>query len=197
MSHLLSGPRITAFVDGQNLFGNVKSAFGYSYANFDLRKLTAAVCLTHFGTNKIKDIYFYTGIPRNDKPDRHLRRFWMNKIRFMREKQAIHCFHSDLKYDDKNRPREKGIDVKLALDIFRLAYENQYDAAILFSQDNDFRVLVPELRNTAKLQKREIQIFCAYPLSSSGTHNKGIEGMQSIPFNKYVYDQTIDTNDYR
>ena len=34
-------------------------------------------------------------------------------------------------------PREKGIDLRLALDVVRMARTNQFNAALIFSQDQD------------------------------------------------------------
>jgi len=36
--------RTVAFVDGQNLFHAVKSAFGYTFPNYDPMALAAALC---------------------------------------------------------------------------------------------------------------------------------------------------------
>ena len=36
--------RVTAFVDGQNLFHAAREAFGYSYPNYDPPALAQAVC---------------------------------------------------------------------------------------------------------------------------------------------------------
>ena len=36
--------RTIAFVDGQNLFHNARSVFGYTYPNYDVQKLAQAVC---------------------------------------------------------------------------------------------------------------------------------------------------------
>jgi hypothetical protein len=54
--------RTIAFFDGQNLFYAAKSAFGYSWPNYDPLSLAKYVC----ELKKCWDLcetYFYTGIP--------------------------------------------------------------------------------------------------------------------------------------
>ncbi len=51
--------RTIAFVDGQNLFHNVRSIFGYTYPNYDVQKLAEAVCVARGWT--LARVQFYTG----------------------------------------------------------------------------------------------------------------------------------------
>jgi hypothetical protein len=53
--------RAVAFIDGQNLFHNVRNAFGYTYPNFDVQKLAQAVCSPRGWT--LERVQFYTGVP--------------------------------------------------------------------------------------------------------------------------------------
>jgi hypothetical protein len=46
-------------------------------------------------------------------------------------------------------PREKGIDVSIAVDLMHLAFRKQYDALVLFSSDTD---LLPALKSVVKLR---------------------------------------------
>ena len=39
--------RTIAFVDGQNLYHHARSAFGYTYPNYEVQKLAQAVCVGH------------------------------------------------------------------------------------------------------------------------------------------------------
>ena len=45
---------------------------------------------------------------------------------------------------------EKGVDVKLAIDMVEKAYQDQYDDAILVSADGDFSEVVQTIRKTGK-----------------------------------------------
>ena len=46
-------------------------------------------------------------------------------------------------------PQEKGIDVRLALDIVRLARKRNYSVAVIYSQDQDLAEVVEEVRAIA------------------------------------------------
>jgi len=50
-----------------------------------------------------------------------------------------------------NATIEKKVDIKIAIDIISLAYENAYDTAVLVSGDGDF---VPVVRKVKELDKK-------------------------------------------
>jgi uncharacterized LabA/DUF88 family protein len=90
---------------------------------------------------------------------------------------------------------EKGIDIRIALDVISLARESKYDVAIIFSQDQDLSEVVDEVIALAKSQGREIKLASAYP---DGTSNKrGINKTDWIRIDKATYDKCIDPRDYR
>ena len=92
--------------------------------------------------------------------------------------------------------REKGIDVRIALDVIRMAHRNQYDVAIIFSQDQDLSEAANEIRTIASEQQRWIKIACAFP-SSEHTNKRGINSTDWIQITKATYDRCIDPRDYR
>lgn len=47
--------------------------------------------------------------------------------------------------------KEKGVDVKLAVDILDFAYQNKYDTAIIVSSDTD---LIPAISRARELKKK-------------------------------------------
>jgi uncharacterized LabA/DUF88 family protein len=55
------------------------------------------------------------------------------------------------------RPREKGVDVALAIDVVRMAMLDEYDVGIIFSSDTD---LVPAIETAFKHTKPNIEIAC-------------------------------------
>jgi uncharacterized LabA/DUF88 family protein len=90
---------------------------------------------------------------------------------------------------------EKGIDVRLALDVIRLAREAQYDVALIFSQDQDLSEVVQEVLELAKVQGRGIALASAFPLGAS--NQRGISKTDWVRFDKATYDACIDPRDYR
>ena len=137
--------RAVAFFDGQNLFNHAKAAFGYDYPNYCALSLAAMVCKTK--NFHLQEIRFYTGIPdqRRD-PSRH--QFWTAKLLAM-SRQGIITYSRPLRYRRKKFhigdgieyegevSEEKGIDVRLAIDVISLVRPHPIDIAIIFIQDQD------------------------------------------------------------
>jgi hypothetical protein len=84
--------------------------------------------------------------------------------------------------------QEKGIDVRLALDIVRLALDDKYDVALIFSQDQDLSEVANELKSISILQNRWISAFSAFPASTSSTNGRGINRTTWIKIDKTLYD---------
>ena len=91
---------------------------------------------------------------------------------------------------------EKGIDVRLALDVIRLALAKDFDVALLFSRDQDLSEVADDIRKIAADQKRWIKIASAYP-DSPVVRVRGINKTDWIPIDRGTYDACIDERDYR
>ena len=92
---------------------------------------------------------------------------------------------------------EKGIDVRIALDVIRLAHHGELDVAVVFSQDQDLSEVADELRVIAREQRRWIRIASAFPNSQTSHNHRGINGTEWIPIDRKTYDQCLDQRDYR
>ena len=53
------------------------------------------------------------------------------------ESAGVRTLRFPLRYNADGRAREKGVDVRLALDLFRLGSKGLYDVAIIVSEDSD------------------------------------------------------------
>jgi uncharacterized LabA/DUF88 family protein len=137
--------RAIIFVDGQNLFYAARKAFGYTYPNVDPLKLAQALCVRNAW--QLVEVRFYTGVPdREDDPIWH--HFWAAKKLAM-VRAGVFVYSRPLRYRNKVVKlsdgslhsllvgEEKGIDVRLALDIITLAHKRAYDVAFVLSQDQD------------------------------------------------------------
>ena len=187
--------RVVAFVDGQNLFNAAKKAFGYSYPNYDAVKLAQLVCGQQGNWTLVK-LHFYTGMPSPEK-DEERNRFWKSKLGAMgMKKPLVQTFSRPLVYRD-GIGQEKGIDVRIAIDAVRYAHENLYDIALIFSQDQDFSELAVEIKRIAETQGRWVTVASAYPVSPECANKRGIDKTDWIKIDKTLYDQAIDTHNYR
>jgi len=197
--------RTVAFFDGQNLYHHAKAAFGYSYPNYSPLALASQVCCRN-GFN-LHEIRFYTGIP-SSKDDPFWNAFWSAKLLAM-SRAKIKTFSRPLRYRPKTITispgvefsttlgEEKGIDVRIAIDVMRLVRTNELDVALLFSQDQDFSEVADEVRAVAREQNRWIKIASAFPRSPTASNTRGINKTDWIPIHRSLYDACIDTHDYR
>jgi uncharacterized LabA/DUF88 family protein len=92
---------------------------------------------------------------------------------------------------------EKGIDVRIALDMVRLTYQNEFDVGLVFSQDQDLSEAVTEARKLARDQERSIEFFSAFPRSKHTTNAAPIRGTTAIEIDREVYDACRDPSNYR
>ena len=92
---------------------------------------------------------------------------------------------------------EKGVDVRIALDVIRLAHEKMYDVAVIFSQDQDLSEVADEVQRISIEQNRSIKIASVFPMSPTSKNTKGINKTEWIKIDKKAYDSCIDSTDYR
>ncbi|HMO77144.1 MAG TPA: NYN domain-containing protein [Sphingopyxis sp.] len=204
MSDQLPLIRVIAFFDGQNLFHSAKQAFGYKWPNYNPKALAEHVCAEHGW--QLQQARFYTGVPDvADKP--FWNHFWNAKCAQM-GRENVHVFTRALRYRNKvvRLPDgsehsfldgdEKGIDVRIALDVIRLALKREFDVAILFCRDQDLTEVADEIRLIAKEQQRWIKVASAFPVSPT-FRVRGIDKTDWIKLDRQLYDRCLDKRDYR
>lgn len=197
--------RAHVFIDGQNLYHCAKEAFNYTYPNYDVLALSKLVC----EQNKwdLSKVCFYTGVPKaND--DVFWNSYWAKKLSGM-GRRGIKIFTRSLRYQEKiiklgdgtsltvTLGQEKGIDVRIALDIIRGALDNRFDVALVFSQDQDLSEVADEIKIIAVQQKRWILMASAFPVSPSTVNTRGIDKTDWIKIDRAMYDTCLDPIDYR
>jgi hypothetical protein len=93
--------------------------------------------------------------------------------------------------------QEKGIDIRLALDMVRMTHQKAYDVALIFSQDQDLTEAVEEVKTIAKEQNRWIKIASAFPVSPTYRNRRGIDKTDWILIDRTTYEACLDLTDYR
>jgi len=197
--------RTVAFIDGQNLFHAAREAFGYTYPNYDVRALVERVCASRDW--QLVHTRFYTGIPDRED-DARWHDFWSGKLAVM-GRQGVHVYSRSLRYRNKTvrlpdgtehtflTGEEKGIDVRIALDVIRMAHRQEYDVALVFSQDQDLSEVADEIRAIAAEQARWIKMACAFPSSPTSRNRRGVNKTDWIRIDRDTYDACLDRRDYR
>lgn len=195
--------RAVSFVDGQNLYHHAKAAFGHPVPNYDPWALAGAVCQQRGFRNV--GVRFYTGVPLVQK-DPKWHGFWRCRLLRMRHhgidttERPLH--YRRVQFPEPGGPKlieipqEKGIDVRISLDVVRLASEGDLDVAILFSQDQDFEEVAREIRRIAARQHRWIKIASAFPASPTATCRVGVRRTDWLRMDRSLYDSCLDPTDY-
>lgn len=197
--------RAVAFVDGQNLFYAAREAFGHGYPSYDVPALARTVCAAQGW--QLAEVRFYTGIPeRSDNP--FWNHFWREKLGAM-GRQGVRVFSRHLRYRNQTITlpngraqtilvgQEKGIDVRIALDIVHAVRTNACDVALVFSQDQDLAEVADEVRLIGHDQNRWVKIASAFPSSPTVRNRRGINKTDWVPIDRATYDACLDPRDYR
>jgi uncharacterized LabA/DUF88 family protein len=194
-----------AFFDGQNLFRHAKEAFGHFHPNYDPIKLHASVCAVHGWTPNL--VRFYTGVP-NAIEDSMWTSYWSNRVLAMKRTGIVVTtrpirYHKEtiIETDGTERvvttPQEKGIDVRLALDLVARARKREFQVAVIYSQDQDLCEVVQEVKEIAAEQKRQITVACAYPVGPKASYRRGIDRTDWFGMDESFYNACLDPRDYR
>lgn len=197
--------RVVVFIDGQNLYHAVRESFGYTYPNFDVKALSLNIC--RIKGWELSQVHFYTGVP-DKSDDAFWNHFWVTKLRVMTWQQVV-VFSRSLRYRNQRVKlpdgtehtflvgEEKGIDVRIAIDVIRMAHHKDYDVALIFSQDQDLLEVAKEIRTISQEQDRWIKVACAFPLSPTTLNRRGIDRTDWIQIDRAIYDACLDKRDYR
>jgi uncharacterized LabA/DUF88 family protein len=178
-----SQPRVAVFIDYQNVSRTAREAFGWEdqgmrWGNFKPLPLGRYLCGCVPG-RKLEQVRVYTGVPSNERDQKGYQAMQRRLTSWKVEGGGcVEPFDRTLKYgNQKQKPREKGIDVLLAIDFVRLAIEDAYDVGVLFSADTD---LVPALEYvTDKIGHQNVETAIWAPTPP----NKSAEplGVATIP----------------
>lgn len=183
----------------------MKHAFGYRWPNYDPLALATSICVSH-GWD-LRETCFYTGLP-SVADDAFWNHFWTAKLAVMGTRK-IRTYSRHLKYRNQTVElpdggtttvlvgQEKGIDIRIALDVVRMAREQSFDVALIFSQDQDLSEVADEVRSISRQQNRWIKVACAFPISPTYTNTRGINNTDWVRFDRTVYDACLDPNNYR
>ena len=196
--------RTVAFFDGQNLFHHRREAFGYDYPSYAPRPSRHRYAKPRDST--LVRFIFIRASPA--KLMIHLEELLGRKVagNVVRRHQD---FSRSLRYRKKKVKirdgierstvvgEEKGIDVRIALDVIRMVRKNELDVVLLFSQDQDFSEVADEVKTMAREQNRWIKFASAFPVSRSASNLRGVNNTEWIEIDRATYDACLDARDYR
>jgi uncharacterized LabA/DUF88 family protein len=149
--------RIAIYIDGSNFYQRIREAGVPRGSKFDYS------ALAHFlsrGRQLVSKRY-YVGIVRNHDHTAKSQQLVDQQQRFLAnlEAEGYAIERGRIVYDHKIR--EKGVDVKIAVDLIVGATADEYDTAVVASSDTD---LIPAIKHVISVGKKvEYAGFAAKP----------------------------------
>lgn len=144
--------KIAVFIDGSNFYSKLKELKIKHTSKFDYKGFILKL------SKGVKPVYvgYYVGQVRKEKNNPKSEVLYANQQKLFAYLQSNIPNVKIVRGHIQNYNgiyKEKGVDVRLALDLYSLAIKNKYDKAILISSDSD---LVPAVR-MVQAKKKEIE----------------------------------------
>ncbi|MDY0097014.1 MAG: NYN domain-containing protein [Candidatus Dojkabacteria bacterium] len=139
--------RVKIFIDGSNFFFYCKELGIPTFPKFDFEKFINFL----LEDRELVQKNYYIGAIRAKEDDKKALKMMANQMSFFSYLKKYNWKINKgylLKSNDKYH--EKGVDVKLALDLVLGAVDNQYDIALLLSSDTDILPAVEQVHMRKK-----------------------------------------------
>jgi len=141
------------FIDGNNFYFKLKDLTAqidgrFSLLDFDFKRFAKWLV----EPNKLIEVHYYLGAIRRQKNNKKSEEMYADQQRLFRKLQQqdiIITLGQLIQHPDKTY-HEKGVDVRLAVEMIRFARENKYDEAYLVSSDTDLVAAAEEVQSFNK-----------------------------------------------
>ena len=178
--------RAIVFIDGSNFYFKLRqltTGTTTSLLDFDYRGLAKYIV----GDLSLEKVIYYVGAVkrRSGLPKGKTEKLYAHqqKLAFKLRQAQIDIVWGILIQHPDASFHEKGVDVRIAVEMIRLARENKYDEAFLLSSDTDF---VPAVEEVRQLGKRVTYVGTSqgrsYGLSHTTNHTRLISLEDISPF---------------
>jgi uncharacterized LabA/DUF88 family protein len=149
----LSIVRIAALIDWQNAYKSAREAFGWrdwpnEYGNFSPYAFGRLVAAGNGrgDEGELTRVFVYRGLPSNRHDPEGYAANRRQSADWMAEQEEIVIPKlRPLRYSEGEPPREKGIDVQLAIDAIELILKDRCDTVVILSHDTDLLPAVEAL----------------------------------------------------
>lgn len=136
--------RVAVFIDYQNVYKRAREAFygerGTNIWHVHGQVRPIAVGLLLRGNAQDRDlvaVHVYRGLPSSRHDEKGYAAAQRQIAAWQNSGDLVTAHHRPLNYRDPRHPREKGIDVQLAIDLVMLVQRDEIDVGIIFSDDTD------------------------------------------------------------
>ncbi len=170
------------YVDASNLYGGISDLLPHGqYIDFS----SLVDCMKqHFPIHKIKAYGTYMPDDPSAPPTRQL--FIKAQSRFFQSVRSTPQVEFHKGYLSKTSGKEKGIDVKMAVDILKDAYEGSYKQAVVVTGDDDFLYAIQCVRKI-KLPVHLASFASRFPVGISHNTNRRVV----YDFNNHFKDKVL------
>src|SRR3989338_4030646 len=146
-------PRAVIFIDGNNFYFRLKdltASMPGKVRLLDFNYHSFALWLAR--ENTLVEIRYYLGAIKRQLGNSKSEELYANQQKLfanLQRQNIVLRLGQLIRHDDKSF-HEKGVDVRLAVEMIRFARENTYDIAYLLSSDTDLVAAVEEVQSFGK-----------------------------------------------
>ncbi len=157
--------RVAVFIDYQNVYKGARNAFCWGSGNHadgqvDPLKVGGIIKGLRSPVRALSDVRVYRGMPSNNTDSKGYSAA-LRQVSLWDQHHLVTPRVRPLNYGDPAGPREKGIDVLLAVDFVLGAARNEYDIGVIFSADTD---LIPALEAVIAMKgEQAVEVACWVP----------------------------------
>lgn len=139
--------RVAIFIDGSNLYHKLKDLSVSNTINFDY----IGLCNKLARKREIVSCRYYVGAIRAKEGDRKGQSLRANQLRLFNKltAQGFTIKKGNFLFSDGDF-HEKGVDVKLAVDLLVGAYDDIWDVAVVISSDSDLNPAIKKVKHLGK-----------------------------------------------
>jgi uncharacterized LabA/DUF88 family protein len=139
-----SPERIAIFIDGSNFYHGLRAMF--QRTDIDFERFCQKICSDR---KHVRSYYYIVPLNQKENPRAYSQQQkffnYLDKVpylerrlgRLVRRQQELQCPHCKQSFS-RDFHLEKGVDVKIAMDMLDMAVKKIYDVAVLVSGDGDF-----------------------------------------------------------
>lgn len=149
--------RLVVFIDHQNVYMCAREVYGdtdphFVFGQFNPWKLGLRLRDKRRERGEpaeLDHVHVFRGRPKND--DRPARPAFDRQTQLWTQNEKVSLHATGLQYRRDDGPREKGVDVMLAVELIGGAYEDAYDVAVVVSADTDLLPAIAKAKGGGKV----------------------------------------------